>query len=51
MKKDKKTNDFGFLSIEGGLIMWLRTKGLKMYSYVKKYAELKNQTLKKSAGT
>ena len=30
---------------------WLRPKGLKVCSYVEKYAELKNQTLKKSAGT
>ena len=34
-----------------GLIKWLRPKGLKMCSYVKKCAELKNQTLKKSTGT
>ena len=33
------------------LIKWLRPKGLKMCSYVEKYAEFKNQTLKKSAGT
>ena len=25
-----------------GLIMWLRPKGLKVYSYVEKYAEFKN---------
>ena len=31
----------------GGLIMGLRPKGLKVYSYVEKYAEFKNQTLKK----
>ena len=31
--------------------MWLRTKGLKVCSYVEKYAEFKNQSLKKSAGT
>ena len=31
----------------GGLIMSSRPKGLKVYSYVKKYAEFKNQTLKK----
>ena len=30
-----------------GLIMWLRPKGLKVYSYVEKYAEFKNQTLSK----
>ena len=30
-----------------GLIMWLRPKGLKVCSYVEKYAEFKNQTLKK----
>ena len=30
-----------------GLIKWLRPKGLKVCSYVEKYAELKNQTLKK----
>ena len=29
------------------LIKWLRPKGLKMFSYVEKYAEFKNQTLKK----
>ena len=34
-----------------GLIKWLRPKGLKVCSYVKKCAEFKNQTLKKSAGT
>ena len=34
-----------------GLIMWLRPEGLKVYSYVEKYAEFKNQSLKKSAGT
>ena len=34
-----------------GLIKWLRPKGLKVCSYVGKCAELKNQTLKKSAGT
>ena len=34
-----------------GLIMWLRPKGWKVYSYVEKYAELKNQSLKKSVGT
>ena len=33
------------------LIKWLRPKGLKVCSYVVKYAEFKNQTLKKSAGT
>ena len=33
------------------LIKWLRPKGLKVCSYVKKYAEFKNQTLKKTAGT
>ena len=33
--------------LTGGLIMWLGPKGLKVYSYVKIYAELKNQTLKK----
>ena len=30
----------------GGLIMSSRPKGLKVHSYVKKYAEFKNQTLK-----
>ena len=30
-----------------GLIKWLRPKGLKACSYVKKCAEFKNQTLKK----
>ena len=30
-----------------GLMKWLRTKGLKVCSYVEKYAEFKNQTLKK----
>ena len=30
------------------LIKWLRTKGLKMFAYVEKYAEFKNQTLKKN---
>ena len=30
------------------LIKWLRPKGLKVCSYVEKYAELKNQTLKKN---
>ena len=34
-----------------GLIIWLRPKGLKVYSYIEKYAEFKNQSLKKSAGT
>ena len=34
-----------------GLIMWLRPKGLKVYSYTEKYAEFKNQSLKKSVGT
>ena len=34
-----------------GLIKWLRPKGLKVCSYVEKCAELKKQTLKKSAGT
>ena len=34
-----------------GLIKWSRPKGLKVCSYVEKCAELKNQTLKKSAGT
>ena len=29
------------------LIKWLRPKGLKVFSYVEKYAEFKNQTLKK----
>ena len=29
-----------------GLIKWLRPKGLKVFSYVEKCAELKNQTLK-----
>ena len=33
------------------LIKCLRPKGLKVCSYVEKYAEFKNQTLKKSAGT
>ena len=33
------------------LIKWLRPKGLKVCSYVENYAELKNQILKKSAGT
>ena len=33
------------------LIKWLRPKGLKVCSYVEKYAEFKNQTVKKSAGT
>ena len=33
------------------IIMWLRPKGLKVYSYVEMYAEFKNQSLKKSAGT
>ena len=28
-----------------GLNMWLRPKGLKVCSYVEKYAEFKNQTL------
>ena len=28
-----------------GLIMWLRPNGLKVCSYVEKYAEFKNQTL------
>ena len=30
------------------LIKWLRPKGLKVCSYVEKYAEFKNQTLKKN---
>ena len=34
-----------------GLIKWLRPKGLKVYSYVERCAEFKNQALKKSAGT
>ena len=34
-----------------GFIMWLRPKGLKVYSYVEKYAEFENQSLKKLAGT
>ena len=34
-----------------GLIKWLRQKGLKLCSFVKKCADFKNQTLKKSAGT
>ena len=29
------------------LIKWLRPKGLKVCSYVEKYAEFKNQTLEK----
>ena len=29
-----------------GLIMWLRPKGLKVHSYIEKYAEFKNQSLK-----
>ena len=33
------------------LIKWLRPKGLKVCSYEEKYAEFKNQPLKKSAGT
>ena len=33
------------------LIKWLRPKGLEVCSYVEKYAEFKNQSLKKSAGT
>ena len=33
------------------LIKWLRPKGLKVCSYIEKYAEFKNQTLKKSVGT
>ena len=36
---------------EIGLIKWLKPKGLKACSYVEKYAEVKIQTLKKSAGT
>ena len=32
---------------EIGLIKWLRQKGLKVCSYVEKYVEFKNQTLKK----
>ena len=34
-----------------GLIKWLRTKWLKVCSYVEKFAEFKNQTLKISPGT
>ena len=34
-----------------GLILWLRPKGLDMCSYEEMYAELKNQTLIKNAGT
>ena len=30
------------------LIKWLRPKGLRVCSYVEKYAEFKNQTLKKN---
>ena len=33
------------------LIMWLRPKGLKLYSCVEKYVEFKNQSLKNSSGT
>ena len=33
------------------LIKWLRPKGLKVCTYVEKYAELKIKLLKKSAGT
>ena len=33
------------------LIKWLRSKDLRVCSYEEKYAEFKNQTLKKSAGT
>ena len=33
-----------------GLIKWLRPKGLKVCSYVEKFAEFKHQTLKKLAG-
>ena len=33
------------------LIKCLRSKGLKVCSYEEKYAEFKNQTLKKSDGT
>ena len=44
-----------FFYLSHGLLlvqaMWLRPKGLKVCSYVEKYAEIKNQTLKKSAGT
>ena len=32
-------------------IKWMRLKGLKVCSYVEKCAKLKNQTLKKLAGT
>ena len=32
--------------LAGGFIMWLRPKCLKEFSYVNKYADLKNQTLK-----
>ena len=32
-----------------GLIMWLRPKGLKVYSYVEKYAKFKNQSPEKIA--
>ena len=35
----------------GGLIKPSRLKGLKVYSYVKSYAEFRNQTLKKAADT
>ena len=31
-----------------GLIKWLRSKGLMVYSYVEKCAEFKNQTLEKN---
>ena len=34
-----------------GLIKWLRPKGLTVFSYVEKCAELKNKTFQKSAGT
>ena len=34
-----------------GLIKWLRPKGLKVSSYVEKFAEFKNKLLKKSADT
>ena len=38
---------FGFPSIEGGLIMWVRPKGLKVYMYVKMCADLKKNKLLK----
>ena len=49
METNKGLNKKDYLVREQAilLIKWLRPKGLKVCSYVEKYAEIKNQTLKK----